>query len=120
MDDEYSAITRTAVTKAQVSASGSQTVCELGISNANLHNWIKQYGAAEAKIRLSMNSTVNCYDNAAAESFFATVKLAAIAEGISASRRKARIALFDYSEVVYCHQRRHSGINYNRLVNRAA
>jgi transposase InsO family protein len=79
-----------------------------------------QARAAEAKIHPSMSSTGNCYDNAAAESFFATVKLEAIPEGIFASRRQARMALFDYIEVFYNRQRLHSGIDYDRPVNRAA
>lgn len=76
--------------------------------------------AAEAKIRLSMSSTGNCYDNAAAESFFATVKLEAIPEGIFASRQQARMALFDYIEVFYNRERLHSGIGYACPVSRAA
>ena len=84
-------------------------------ANAKFHG-----RAAEAKIRLRMSSTGNCYDNAAAESFFATVKLEAIPEGIFASRREARMALFDYIEVFYNRQRLHSGIDYDRPVNRAA
>jgi len=76
--------------------------------------------AAETKIRLSMSSTGNCYDNAAAESFFATVKLEAIPEGIFASRQQARMALFDYIEVFYNRQRLHSGIGYATPVSRAA
>lgn len=84
-------------------------------ANATFHG-----RAAEAKIRLSMSSTGNCYDNAAAESFFATVKLEAIPEGIFASRQQARMALFDYIEVFYNRQRLHSGIDYARPVSRAA
>jgi len=76
--------------------------------------------AADAHIRLSMSSTGNCYDNAAAESFFATVKLEAIPEGIFASRQAARAALFDYIEVFYNRQRLHSGIDYACPVSRAA
>jgi putative transposase len=67
--------------------------------------------ATTAKIRLSMSSTGNCYDNAAAESFFAPVKLEAIPEGIFASRQQARMALFDYIEVFYNRERLHSGID---------
>ncbi|MEO1669124.1 MAG: integrase core domain-containing protein [Chloroflexota bacterium] len=67
-----------------------------------------------------MSSTGNCYDNAAAESFFATVKLEAIPEGIFASRQAARTALFDYIEVFYNRQRLHSGIDYTRPVSHAA
>lgn len=84
-------------------------------ANAKFHR-----RAAEAKIRLSMSSTGNCYDNAAAESFFATVKLEAIPEGIFASRQQARMALFDYIEVFYNRQRLHSGIGYARPISRAA
>lgn len=84
-------------------------------ANAKFHR-----RAAEANIRLSMSSTGNCYDNAAAESFFATVKLEAIPEGIFASRQQARSDLFDYIEVFYNRQRLHSGIAYARPVSRAA
>lgn len=84
-------------------------------ANAKFHR-----RAAKAKIRLSMSSTGNCYDNAAAESFFATVKLEAIPEGIFASRQQARMALFDYIEVFYNRERLHSGIDYARPVSRAA
>jgi putative transposase len=42
-------------------------------ANARFHQ-----PANEAQIRLSMSSTGHCYDNAAAESFFATVKLEAV------------------------------------------
>lgn len=84
-------------------------------ANAKFHD-----RAAEAKICLSMSSTGNCYDNAAAESFFATVKLEAIPEHTFTSRRAARAALFDYIEVFYNRQRLHSGIDYARPVSRAA
>jgi transposase InsO family protein len=67
-----------------------------------------------------MSSTGNCYDNAAAESFFATVKLEVMPDGIFASRQQARRALFDYIEVFYNRQRLHSGIDYARPVSRAA
>lgn len=84
-------------------------------ANAKFHQ-----RAVEAKIRLSMSSTGNCYDNAAAESFFATVKLEAIPDGIFASRQQARRALFDYIEVFYNRQRLHSAIDYACPVSRAA
>lgn len=84
-------------------------------ANARFHQ-----RAAAAKVRLSMSSTGNCYDNAPAESFFATLKLEAIPEGIFTSRQEARMALFDYIEVFYNRQRLHSGIDYARPVSRAA
>jgi len=84
-------------------------------ANAQFHG-----RATAAKIRLSMSSTGNCYDNAPAESFFATVKLEAIPEDIFPSRQQARMALFDYIEVFYNRERLHSGIDYARPVSRAA
>jgi transposase InsO family protein len=84
-------------------------------ANAKFHR-----RAAEHKIRLSMSGTGNCYDNAAAESFFATVKLEALPEAIFASHREARRALFDYIEVFYNRQRLHSGIGYAPPISRAA
>jgi len=84
-------------------------------ANAKFHD-----RATETNIRLSMSSTGNCYDNAAAESFFATVKLEAIPEGLFTSRQEARMALFDYIEVFYNRQRLHSGIGYTRPVCYAA
>jgi transposase InsO family protein len=84
-------------------------------ANAKFHG-----RATQADIRLSMSSTGNCYDNAPAESFFATVKLEAMPEGLFASRQEARMALFDYIEVFYNRQRLHSGIGYARPVSRAA
>jgi transposase InsO family protein len=67
-----------------------------------------------------MSSSGNCYDNAAAESFFATVKLEAVRGEIFTLRQVARQVLFDYIEVFYNRQRLHSGIDYARPINHAA
>ncbi len=82
-------------------------------ANARFHQ-----RAGEAQLRLSMSSTGNCYDNASAESFFATVKLEAIRGRVFASRLDARLELFDFIEVFYNQQRLHSGIDYARPVSR--
>lgn len=84
-------------------------------ANARFHQ-----RAVEAQLRLSMSSTGNCYDNASAESFFATVKLEAIRGRVFASRLEARQELFDFIEVFYNQQRLHSGIDYARPVSRSA
>ena len=57
-------------------------------------------------ITCSMSRTGDCYDNAAMESFFATVKRE-LGERF-ASRRDATHELFDFIEVFYNQQRRHS------------
>ena len=69
---------------------------------------------------LSMSGTGDCYDNAAAKSVFSTVKMEAIPEGVFASCREERAALFDYIEVFYNLQRLHSGIGYAAPVSQAA
>jgi len=84
-------------------------------ANARFHR-----RATKANIRLSMSSTGHCYDNAPAESFFATVKLEAMPAGIFASQQEARMELFDYIEVFYNRQRLHSGIDYACPVSRIA
>lgn len=66
-----------------------------------------------------MSSIGNWYDNAVAESFFATVNLEATPEGSFTSRQQARTVLFDYIEVFYNRQRLHSGIGYATPVSRA-
>lgn len=69
--------------------------------------------AHRAGIQLSMSATGNCYDNAPAESFFATIKLEAVCGQVYVSKQFAQQALFDYIEVFYNRQRLHSGIDYN-------
>ncbi|MBI1184774.1 transposase [bacterium] len=68
--------------------------------------------AASAKMQRSMSGTGNCYDNAVAESFFATLKLEALQGQVYASHADARAALFDYIEVFYNRQRLHSSLGF--------
>jgi transposase InsO family protein len=57
-----------------------------------------------------MSATGNCYNNAIAESFFATLKTEL---GHSyASQSIARQSIFEYIEVFYNRIRRHSALNY--------
>jgi len=66
----------------------------------------------EAGMVRSMSAKGNCYDNAMAESFFATLKLEAVYGRVFVTRAQARMALFDYIEVFYNRQRLHSGIGF--------
>ena len=59
-------------------------------------------------LSVSMSGKGNCWDNAVAESFFATLKVE-LGDSFS-SRYAAREALFDYIEVFYNRQRRHTTI----------
>ena len=66
---------------------------------------------AQAPITPSMSGTGNCYDNAMMESFFATLKTEC-ADHRFATRAEARRAIFEFIEVWYNRQRRHSALNY--------
>lgn len=63
-------------------------------------------------IRCSMGSAGDCYDNAMAESFFATVECELLARQPFRTQHEARTTLFEYIEVFYNRQRRHSALGY--------
>jgi putative transposase len=63
-------------------------------------------------IRCSMGSVGDCYDNAMAESFFATLECELLARQSFRTQLEARTALFEYIEVFYNRQRRHSALGY--------
>jgi putative transposase len=60
----------------------------------------------------SMSRVGNCWDNAVAESFFATLKRELADEADWATRDDARTAVFEYIEVWYNRERRHSSLGY--------
>jgi putative transposase len=64
--------------------------------------------ARAAGIAQSMGSRGDCYDNAVAESFFATLKKELIHRRSWPTKAKLRTEVFDYIEVFYNRQRRHS------------
>jgi transposase InsO family protein len=60
----------------------------------------------------SMSRVGDCWDNAVAESFFATLKRE-LADGADwSTREEARTAVFEYIEVWYNQRRRHSSLGY--------
>lgn len=60
----------------------------------------------------SMSSTGNCYDNAMMESFFHSMKSEHVRLEKYTTRDQAKSSIFDYIEVFYNRERRHSGIGY--------
>jgi transposase InsO family protein len=63
-------------------------------------------------IRLSLGSSGDCYDNAAMESFFSTLKSELVHRERFQTEDEARWKIYDYIEVYYNRQRRHSTLNY--------
>jgi putative transposase len=78
-----------------------------------------QYAAGEYQdllaahaVECRMSRVGNCWDNAVAESFFATLKRE-LADGADwATREEARTAVVEYIELWYNQQRRHSSLGY--------
>jgi transposase InsO family protein len=60
----------------------------------------------------SMSRVGDCWDNAVAESFFATLKRELADDSDWPTREAARMAVFEYIEVWYNRQRRHSSLGY--------
>src|SRR5947209_16910590 len=64
------------------------------------------------RVRTSLGRTGVCWDNAAAESFFAALKTEMYHRETFATRARARFAVADYIEVFYNRQRLHSALGY--------
>jgi putative transposase len=63
-------------------------------------------------VRQSVGCPGTCWDNAVAESFFATLKTELLHRQSWTTRRQARTAIFEYIEVFYNRQRLHSTLGY--------
>ena len=60
----------------------------------------------------SMSRKGNCWDNAVAESFFKTMKTEMIYHEKFDTKNQARLAIFEYIEIWYNRERRHSSLGY--------
>jgi putative transposase len=67
---------------------------------------------ASSQTQASMSRQGNCYDNAAMEAFWSTLKMELVYRQSFATRRQARQAIFEYIEVFYNRQRLHSALGY--------
>jgi len=65
----------------------------------------------KAGIARSMGSRGDCFDNAVAESFFATLKKELVHRRSWPTRRELSSAVFEYIEAFYNRERRHSTLN---------
>lgn len=67
----------------------------------------------EMRVRPSMGSVGDCFDNAMAESFFATLECELLDRRRFKTQAEAEIAVFDFIEGWYNSRRRHSSIGYS-------
>ena len=68
---------------------------------------LRQHG-----FQVSMSGTGNCYDNAAFETFFKTIKAELLWQRSWRTRRDAEIAIFEYINGFYNPRRRHSALGW--------
>jgi putative transposase len=73
--------------------------------------------ARAAGIAQSMGSKGDCFDNAVAESFFATIKKELIHRRAWPTKAELRTEVFDYIEVFYNRERRHSTLGQRSPVD---
>jgi len=66
------------------------------------------FGQREARIAQSMGSKGDCFDNAAIESYHATLEKDLLRRRSFRTRQAARTAVFDYVEAFYNRERLHS------------
>jgi putative transposase len=75
------------------------------------------HAARDAGIAVSMGSRGDAYDNAVAETFFATLKKELVNRRTWPSRLELQSAVFEYIEAFYNRQRRHSTLGMLSPVN---
>ena len=63
-------------------------------------------------MRVSMSGKGDCWDNAPAESFWATLKSELVNHEHYATHERARASIFEYIEVFYNRKRLHSSLGY--------
>lgn len=73
----------------------------------HVQKMLRDYG-----IQCSMSRKGNCWDNAAMESFFHSLKTECVHHERYLTRDEAKKSIFDYIEVFYNRQRKHSYLSY--------
>jgi putative transposase len=76
-------------------------------ASAEFRNALQEQGALA-----SMSRQANCYDNAAMESFWSTLKLELVYRRAFATHAEARAEIFSFIELFYNPKRLHSSLNY--------
>lgn len=106
----------TLVVEALEQAIGSRRLTEPVIFHSDRGS---QYGSsacrsllAQASMRQSMSARANPYHNAWTESFMGTLKKEMLQGGCFDDQVDAKTEIFEYIEIYYNNQRRHSSLNY--------
>lgn len=104
----------------------SQAIVERGPASGLIHHSDRgvQYASADYRRELrkidsmpSMSAAGHCYDNAAMESFWSTLKTEWLHHRSFQTRHEAELAIFDYIETFYNPKRLHSALGYQSPVD---
>lgn len=83
-----------------------------------------QYACGDYRRKLHQNGLIasmsrkgNCYDNAAMEAFWSTLKREALEESVGWSKSRVRRELFEFIESIYNRSRLHSSLGYRSPVD---
>ena len=98
---------------ATMARDGARYVCVHGSQYASARH---RQLLKDLRMTPSMSRVGNCWDNAAMESFFKTLKVERVYQTRYATRAQARLDIVDWIEGFYNRQRRHSAINYQTPV----
>ena len=102
------------------------TIQALNRALAKIHHSDRgiQYACREYRQQLercglvaSMSRKANCYDNAAMEAFWSTLKREALEESADWSKDRVRRVIFEYIESIYNRSRLHSSLEYQSPVD---
>jgi transposase InsO family protein len=103
----------------------ARALCKRGYPPGVIHHSDRgvQYASGEYRRELqrhglvaSMSRKANCYDNAAMEAFWSTLKREAMGESAAWSKERVRRELFEYIEATYNRSRLHSSLGYQSPV----
>ena len=104
----------------------SQALAQRGNPHGVIHHSDQglQYACREYRQRLqrygflvSMSRRGNCYDNAAMEAFWSTLKREALQQSANWSKEQVRRVTFEYIESIYNRSRLHSSLEYRSPVD---
>jgi transposase InsO family protein len=113
--------------KANLGSFAIRAICRvLDVSVSGYYAWLKRPDSARVVRRRvlintllqvnglesSMSGKGDCWDNACAESVWATLKKELVNHEQYATRNQARRSIFEYIEVFYNRQRLHSSLGY--------
>jgi putative transposase len=74
--------------------------------------WDFQKILTDCGVHQSMSGRGNCYDNAITETFFHSLKTELMFGHVFKTREEAKSAVFEYIEIFYNRERRHSSLGY--------